>query len=352
MGSKKEKIESVSVLRLFFISLILLTHFREYLGYDFFAGLFFKNGLTPLFAMVGVSGFFVISGFVLTYSYLPRKDLNLSQFYFKRFVRFIPLYYIVVLLHIVPIMYISIGNALSHVFLVNVFFPSFSRNPGSIWFVSTIFQFYLIFPFFLKLLKNAKVSILMASAFFGYLIGQFMIAYAGLYLQDSVVNFLPDFCVGMWIAAKKDEFLENRLVVFLSLTVCIFISFAFKLTPLVENPLISEIVTKSFALSTVLLIFWLTYLSTLNVRISTKILSFGDAVVCVFLFHRLVWMIMLGIWNPTNFALRFIYLAVLGIPCIFILSELLQRSYAKFLVKHGLTDLCGLKIFFRKARLL
>lgn len=43
--SKKEKIELISVLRLFFISLILLTHFREYLGYDFFAELFFKNGL-------------------------------------------------------------------------------------------------------------------------------------------------------------------------------------------------------------------------------------------------------------------------------------------------------------------
>lgn len=78
LGSKKEKIESISVLRLFFISLILLTHFREYLDYDFFAKLFFKNGLAPIFVKVGVSGFFVISGFVLAYLpfHVKRKSFD------------------------------------------------------------------------------------------------------------------------------------------------------------------------------------------------------------------------------------------------------------------------------------
>lgn len=184
-------------------------------------------------------------------------------------------------------------------------------------------------------------------ALLGYLTGHFLTESVGLYLQNSVINFLPDFCIGMWMAAKKDDILNKRFVFLPFLTLYIVVNLA-----LLEDPFVFGIAGKPFILSMVLLIFWLTYIVTSKVNVSTKILSLDSTVICVFLFHRLVWRFMLAIWNPHNFAVRFIYLAVLGVPCIFVLSKVLQHSYAKFLVRHGLTDLRGLKIFFRKACLL
>ncbi len=249
-------------------------------------------------------------------------------------------------------MYISIQNVLSHVFLINVFFPSFSRNPGSIWFVSIIFHFYLIFPFVLKVIKNGNWKVLIGIAFSGFLLAQILIAYAGLYLQDTVLNYLPDFCAGMWMAIKKTKLLKHRFVFLSLIMVFIIVSFGFKITNFYENTLIDEIENKIFILSIVLFIFWITDVITLKVRIPDRILSLGDAVVCVFLFHRLVWMFMLGVWNPDNFLLRLVYLAILGAPCIFLLSKLLQGYSDKFLTKYGLGHLSGLKVLFTKIQAL
>ena len=129
---------------------------------------------------------------------------------------------------------------------------------------------------------------------------------------------------------QERQHLKKTFCFFLPfLTVCIVINLA-----LFENPFAFGIVGKTSIISMVLLIFWPTYIVTSKVNVSTKILSLDSAVICVF------------------FAARFIYLAVLGVPCIFGLSKLLQHSYANFLVKHGLTDLRGLNVFFIKARIL
>jgi len=55
---------------------------------------------------VGVTGFFLLSGFLLTIRYYPaaeRRDLKHGQFVIKRFVRIYPLYFVVLTLFVVAL---------------------------------------------------------------------------------------------------------------------------------------------------------------------------------------------------------------------------------------------------------
>lgn len=96
----------------------------------------------------GVHVFFLCSGFGLYFAYM-RRPLNYLTFIKRRFFKvYIPYIIVVIISAMIPFMYE--GNhfeaLLSHVFLYKMFVPEFESSfGGQLWFVSTIFQFYLLF---------------------------------------------------------------------------------------------------------------------------------------------------------------------------------------------------------------
>lgn len=95
----------------------------------------------------GVHVFFFCSGFGLFLSHL-RKPLNFRQFLRKRFLKiYLPYIIIVSVSALLPYMYEGnrLGAWLSHVFLYKMFIPKYEESFGPFWFISTLFQFYLIF---------------------------------------------------------------------------------------------------------------------------------------------------------------------------------------------------------------
>ena len=96
----------------------------------------------------GVHVFFLCSGFGLFLAYM-RRPLKYLTFIKRRFLKvYIPYIIVVIISAMIPFMYE--GNhfeaLISHVFLYKMFVPEFESSfGGQLWFVSTIFQFYLLF---------------------------------------------------------------------------------------------------------------------------------------------------------------------------------------------------------------
>lgn len=126
--------------------------------YRFFKGRIFFDG-EP-----GVSFFFVLSGFLITYLLLQERSftnkINLKLFYIRRILRIWPLYYFSVFFGFIifPILKQAFGgtpNESANFFLSSTFLNNFDRilhgNPDSsilsvLWSVAIEEQFYLIWP--------------------------------------------------------------------------------------------------------------------------------------------------------------------------------------------------------------
>lgn len=123
----------------------------------------------PLFTD-GVTMFFVISGFLITYLLLQElyktQTIDIPKFYLRRILRICPIYYFYILVVIIALLYLGkqaeiLNSTLFYyVFLAaNIPFIS-AAGIGLIvhyWSIGVEEQFYLFWPWLLKLLKNKIV---------------------------------------------------------------------------------------------------------------------------------------------------------------------------------------------------
>lgn len=152
------------------ISIILVVFYHLQLSDNYFYTTIFNGGL-------GVNIFFVISGFLITSLCLKEKevtgDLSLKKFYIRRFLRIFPLAYL----------YIGVVFLLNHFYSLNISWIqflgsalylmnfSYSRNHdftyyfSHYWSLSVEEQFYLLFPFILKISRDAFYYIIISIVF-------------------------------------------------------------------------------------------------------------------------------------------------------------------------------------------
>lgn len=123
----------------------------------------FNQGLLKGFfnhANLGVSFFFVLSGYVLMLAYGKDKSLSKLHFFKKRFTRIYPVYLLGILL--MTLYYFAynyfgngsgfqIGHLISNVFLLQAWIPNHALTVNFVgWTLSVEVFFYLLFPFILK----------------------------------------------------------------------------------------------------------------------------------------------------------------------------------------------------------
>jgi peptidoglycan/LPS O-acetylase OafA/YrhL len=167
----------------------------------------------------GVTFFFVLSGFVLTWSLRP--GVPLSTFYWRRFARIWPAH-IVALLFAVPVFYtlgtipegsflkpLDVGVLLLSVLVIQGWWANpailFSGNPAA-WTLTVEFFFYALHPFLSKvLLPLAKRGALVVGSVavawaFAYRLGVTLWPESWLAVVPMPVTRLPEFVLGMAIA--------------------------------------------------------------------------------------------------------------------------------------------------------
>ncbi|MFM2359182.1 MAG: hypothetical protein RLY16_1175 [Bacteroidota bacterium] len=130
------------------------------------------------FGSIGVTIFFVLSGFLITYllfkEHASKSKIGIKSFYFRRILRIWPLYFVVLLFGVLvyPRGVDSTGIVLSVFFLPNIAFM-LEKLPGlidPIWSLGVEEQFYMFHPHFFRQLKIKNI--------FNTLIGMFVFFYA------------------------------------------------------------------------------------------------------------------------------------------------------------------------------
>ena len=121
-------------------------------------------------AYVGLSMFFVLSGFILTYIYLGDKGLEPRRFWLARFARVYPLYLLSLLLS-APFWLAAhqpissqVGTLLTTILMIQAWFPAAANAVNSpAWSLSVEMFFYAAFPFITPVLFRLSTRRLIVS---------------------------------------------------------------------------------------------------------------------------------------------------------------------------------------------
>ena len=176
-------IKSLTSLRFFFAFFVFVSHCR-FLQHEAFYNQYLAEG------HVGVSFFFMLSGFILSKTYKDKflnNNISLKKFYILRFARIYPLYLFTLLLTIpdkIELTKTGILQLIMNICMLQSYIPFsnwyFSFNLPS-WSLSDEMLFYLIFPFFV-VLSNRKLLI----SFFS-LLGTFALLFV-LIKSDALIG--------------------------------------------------------------------------------------------------------------------------------------------------------------------
>jgi len=182
MVSKRIYFPGLNGVRFIAALLVILDHLELFKGYFGFRTMW-SHDFSFHLGSLGVTIFFVLSGFLITYLLLEEKkflQINVLNFYIRRVLRIWPLYFLILIIsffiipHLdffkVPVYSEDIGSnfiekfMLSLFFLANVAFVYFPPIPfGNIlWSVAVEEQFYLIWPNLIKRFKKIFIALLVA----------------------------------------------------------------------------------------------------------------------------------------------------------------------------------------------
>lgn len=132
-----------------------------------------------LFGWCGVDLFFVLSGFLITGTLIDSKENPhyFLNFWIKRVLRIFPVYYLILAIIIIPKIYFKI-NTVSYTswtywfylqnwqYVVNGVFPDGKATLNHFWSLAIEEQFYFIFPFIVKNVKNKTMPFLLLTLIF------------------------------------------------------------------------------------------------------------------------------------------------------------------------------------------
>ncbi|AZA78935.1 acyltransferase [Chryseobacterium sp. G0186] len=138
------KISQITFTRFLAAMAIVISHFNKDLflyKIDYISNIFLK-------ANVGVSYFFILSGFIMIVAYHKKDRIGYFDYYKNRFARIYPLYVVGLLLYLITrYSNFSIDKGLLYLFGLQSWIPGEAmilNFPG--WSISVEFLFYLIFP--------------------------------------------------------------------------------------------------------------------------------------------------------------------------------------------------------------
>lgn len=322
---------------------------------------------------LGVSFFFVLSGFLITYLLLKEKELsgkiNIKNFYLRRVLRIWPLYFLIVAMCL--LVFPMLENTLPKWFPIGVsideinkwFYLTFTGNfdyiynginnfmIGILWSVSIEEQFYLFWPLIIAfiptkyLLKTFLLIILGSIAFrFFYAQGNVMIIK---YHSLSCISDLASGAVIAYLAFQKNviewvEKIPKRGIIFVYLLLFILVPLRFyswkfgfyynhvsSVLPVVFSALFAFIIMEqNFATN-----------SFYKIKNWKLISSWGKYTYGMYCYHMVVFFVVLCIFHFMGIDLHqmskyvFLFLVIISFFCTLLVSELSYHYFESVFLK-------------------
>ncbi len=230
---KNERLAGLDIFRILAAFVVFLFHSNIHVGCYY--------GILNEFVNMGavyMTGFFLLSGYVLYYTYSKRNLScveNLKIFYLKRAIGILPLYYAVSLIYIIflgtetaaenlllaPIEILGLQSTFSTLFGVT--------HNGGTWFVSCLIICYLIYPFIQEIAKQINLKtkiIIIALCWIVLLISPFIV-----YKYQTVTTYadpfyrLLEFMIGVLLCSMKAELENTKCLRFMFNWITILVEF-------------------------------------------------------------------------------------------------------------------------------
>lgn len=210
------KYEEVTFLKGFAVFTIVLMH----LMHNYVGGLPKWLDLIVLLGGSGVHICFFCSGFGLFLSYRHNMKMGYAEFLRKRMLQiYIPYIIVVLISFCIPLFQVNgsrIGALMSHIFLYKMFIPEYEGSfGGQFWYLSTTFQFYLLF------IPLCRLKERLGNRSFGFIalcisvIWWIVMSVTGLYDEriygSFFLQYLWEFCLGMIVADLFFDMKEIRI---------------------------------------------------------------------------------------------------------------------------------------------
>ncbi|WP_158024011.1 acyltransferase family protein [Methanosarcina horonobensis] len=168
---EKKKLFELDYLRALAILLVIFSHI------DNFAKSQFIETYDYYFAIIGLTIFFFISGYLLQYNDRIKSKKEISIFLKKKVIRIYPLYCVSILCSLILFGYLSLDSEIVKPFNLNIsyinilihltglqgFFPQF-HMPG-LWFIGIIFLYYISYSIIVYFSKNNQELVMYSILF-------------------------------------------------------------------------------------------------------------------------------------------------------------------------------------------
>ncbi len=331
---------------------VVACHVTEYLSYynlELFLGKT-PNGhpVAPITGMYGVTIFFSLSGFLITYLLLAEKDahpIQIKKFYWRRILRIWPLYYLYLLVTLTVLFLFHTAYSSSSLpfylfYAANI--PYVLRKPipfvEHFWSLGTEEQFYLFWPWLVEKVRSNHLKVIAAiiAAIVGVkLILHFVFA---LDISQIVIDAFPFHC--MMIGAVGAILYKQKNRLFLALAnhkISQAIAWLFVLSIIVNKYHIASIVDKEI-IAVVALVIIIGQIEVRNrlVNLELKFLDFlGRISYGIYVFHPLVIFLTSYLIRPLVMpvVLKYIvvYCAVVGLTIL--LAFLSYRYFESYFLR-------------------
>lgn len=204
----QKRMESIQLWRLCACFIVFMVHFGQRLGFE---GVL--RSITD-FGAYGVQLFFIISGFLVANSYFSYGYKNLKEFYIKKFINIMPLYYIIIAYYFIVHCFVLKDipqdptgfGWIRYIFAINGILPNanmyFWDNLGITWTIPYFVFAYALLPILLKFANTFnKCTALFVVSF----AANYIIVKTGINCM-AVLTGLPFFIMGLLIYfAYKEE---------------------------------------------------------------------------------------------------------------------------------------------------
>ncbi|WP_410016138.1 acyltransferase family protein [Sodalis sp. C49] len=349
------RLTSLTSLRFFAAAGVFLHHFEFYGDTKSPFLILLKKILFEGF--VGVTFFYVLSGFIIAYSYEQHRlkgTYRTRDFLFNRFSRLYPVHFLTLLIAIlayIPFQYFNIINPsqlLANIFLFQSAYPDsqyyFNFN-GVAWSVSTEMFFYVAFVFLVTL--NTKQLSIIGASVLALIIAHIVktsqsTAFTGWLFYINPAFRIIDFIVGMLLCRL---FLSGKITIkgasatsleFMSLLVLLgFVTYGYSNVSMLWRYDIYYITPMAF------IVFVFSYGNGMVSRFLSKktLLLFGDASFSLYMIHQILIHIAfkffpVNIDSGKSVLLFMLAVMIIGIALSCVLYKLYENPINTWLRKH------------------